>query len=62
MRPPRPAPTLSPMGQNAFATILPTLAAGWLMVMAGLGKRRLDLRPRACPHCGRRRCVCATRH
>jgi hypothetical protein len=27
-------------------TILPTLIAGWLMVVAGLGKKRLDRRPR----------------
>jgi hypothetical protein len=50
------------MTGNAFSTILPTLIVGWLMVVAGLGKRKLDLRPKACATCGRRRCVCATRH
>jgi hypothetical protein len=49
------------MGQTTFATILPTLMVGGLMVIAGLGKKRLDLRPRPCATCGRRRCVCRTR-
>jgi hypothetical protein len=44
-----------------FPTFLSTLAVGWLMVVAGLGKRRLALRPKACPTCGRRLCRCATR-
>jgi hypothetical protein len=50
------------MSQNALATILPTLMVGWLMVMAGLGKKRLDVRPKPCVSCGRRRCSCASRH
>jgi hypothetical protein len=49
------------MGQHAFPTVLSTLAAGWLMVVAGLGKRRLVLRPPACPTCRRRFCRCASR-
>jgi hypothetical protein len=49
------------MTQHALTTLLPTLAAGWLMVMAGLGKRRLERRPQVCPTCGRRACVCASR-
>ncbi|MBX5473598.1 MAG: hypothetical protein IRZ20_01105 [Thermoleophilia bacterium] len=49
------------MSQTPLVTILPTLLAGWLMVVAGLGKRRLELRPRACPRCGHRRCCCASR-
>jgi hypothetical protein len=50
------------MSQHAFATIMPTLMVGWLMVIAGLGKKRLDLRPKTCAICGRRRCICGTRH
>jgi hypothetical protein len=57
---PRPG-TLKAMSQHALSTILPTLAAGWLMVVAGLGKRRLELRPKACPTCGRRICRCGAR-
>lgn len=53
--------TLRSMTQNALTTILPTLMVGWLMVIAGLGKRKLDLRPRVCATCGRRRCTCASR-
>jgi hypothetical protein len=53
--------TLQPMSHQAFTAILPSLAAGWLMVVAGLGKRRLELRPRACSTCGRRLCRCASR-
>jgi hypothetical protein len=53
--------TLEAMSHHALSTILPTLAAGWLMVVAGLGKRRLELRPKACPTCGRRICRCAAR-
>lgn len=49
------------MSQTTFSTILPTLMVGWLMVIAGLGKKRLDLRPKACATCGRRRCICASR-
>jgi hypothetical protein len=49
------------MSQHA-ATILPTLMVGWLMVMSGLGKKRLVLRSRTCHSCRRRRCVCASRH
>ncbi|HKI91045.1 MAG TPA: hypothetical protein VJ986_01985 [Gaiellaceae bacterium] len=45
----------------ALTTIFTTLMVGWLMVMAGLGKRKLERRPRVCPTCGRRRCVCAVR-
>lgn len=50
------------MSQSTVSTILPTLAVGWLMVIAGLGKRRLERRPRVCPSCGRRLCICASRH
>jgi len=28
-----------------LSTILPTLLAGWLMIVAGLGKKRLERRP-----------------
>jgi hypothetical protein len=49
------------MTQHGFSAILPTLMVGWLMVVAGLGKKRLDLRPKSCATCGRRRCVCASR-
>jgi hypothetical protein len=45
----------------ALTAVLPTLAVGWLMVVAGLGKRRLELRPPACPSCGHRLCRCASR-
>jgi hypothetical protein len=48
------------MGQH-FPTVLSSLAVGWLMVVAGLGKRQLVLRPKACPTCGRRLCRCASR-
>jgi hypothetical protein len=44
-----------------FATVLSTVAVGWLMVIAGLGKRQLALRPKVCPTCGRRLCRCAWR-
>jgi len=53
--------TLRTMSAHALTTILPTLAAGWLMVVAGLGKRKLEFRPRACPTCGHRICRCASR-
>lgn len=60
--PPAASPgTLSSMSQQTFTTILPTLAVGWLMVVAGLGKRKLDLRPPACRNCGRRFCHCSSR-
>ncbi len=49
------------MSHQALTTLLPTLAAGWLMVMAGLGKHKLERRPRVCPTCGRRSCICASR-
>jgi len=49
------------MSQGALTTILPTLMVGWLMVVAGLGKRRLDLRSKTCATCGRRHCICASR-
>jgi len=52
---------LSAMTGYALTTIFTTLMVGWLMVMAGLGKRKLERRPRVCPTCGRRRCVCAVR-
>jgi len=49
------------MGTHALVMLLPTLLAGWLMVVAGLGKRRLERRPRMCPNCGRVFCTCASR-
>jgi hypothetical protein len=49
------------VSHGAFTAIVPTLMAGWLMVVAGLGKKRLDLRPKVCASCGRRRCICASR-
>jgi len=52
---------LAAMTEHALTTILPTLMVGWLMVMAGLGKRKLERRPHVCPSCGRRRCICAAR-
>jgi hypothetical protein len=58
---PLPACHRSGMSNQAFTTILPTLVVGWLMVVAGLGKRKLDLRPSACPTCGRRLCRCGSR-
>jgi hypothetical protein len=32
-------------GLHSFSTILPTLLAGWLMLAAGLGKKRIVRRP-----------------
>ena len=32
-------------GVQHIPTILPVLIAGWLMVVAGLGKKRLERRP-----------------
>jgi hypothetical protein len=49
------------MSQSMVGAIVPTLMVGWLMVIAGLGKRKLDLRPKVCATCGRRRCVCSSR-
>jgi hypothetical protein len=49
------------MSSHAFATILPTLMVGWLMVIAGFGKRKLERRSTVCRHCGHRACVCGTR-
>lgn len=49
------------MSSHAVATILPTLMVGWLMVVAGLGKRKLERRAQVCPRCGHRACVCASR-
>ena len=45
------------MTAGTFPAILPTLMVGWLMVVAGLGKRRLEFRPR-CRQCGHRHCHC----
>jgi formate dehydrogenase maturation protein FdhE len=44
--------TLSP---HLFTLIAATLAVGWMMAMAGLGKSALELkrRRRICPSCGR---------
>jgi hypothetical protein len=47
---------------HAVTTILPTLMAGWIMVWAGLKKRRLEHRPQECTRCHRRSCTCASRH
>jgi hypothetical protein len=44
-----------------IAAIVPTLMAGWLMVVAGLGKKRLERRARICPRCRHRSCVCGSR-
>lgn len=43
------------------ATILPTLMVGWLMVVAGFGKRKLERRASVCPRCRQRACVCSSR-
>jgi hypothetical protein len=43
-----------------LAEILPTLMVGWLMVVAGLGKRRLERRPPVCPRCRQRSCICGS--
>jgi len=32
-------------GAMHISTIVPTLIAGWLMLVAGLGKKRLERRP-----------------
>ena len=61
MEPRRRLGRLIAMTQHTLTTILPTVMVGWLMVMAGLGKRKLERRPQACPSCGRRHCVCAVR-
>ena len=61
MEPPRRFGRLIAMTQHTLTTILPTVMVGWLMVMAGLGKRKLERRPQVCPSCGRRHCVCAAR-
>jgi hypothetical protein len=34
---------------------------GWLMVVAGFGKRKLERRPHVCPRCGQRACICSSR-
>ncbi|HVS84144.1 MAG TPA: hypothetical protein VHD91_00770 [Gaiellaceae bacterium] len=34
------------MANGTFSVILPTLMVGWLMVISGLGKKRLELRPK----------------
>jgi len=44
------------------STILPTVMAGFVMVWAGLGKKRLERRPQECRHCHRRSCTCSSRH
>jgi len=49
------------MSSHTLATILPTLMVGWLMVVAGFGKRKLERRAPVCPHCGHRTCVCGSR-
>jgi len=46
---------------HLIATILPTLMVGWAMVVAGLGKRKLERRPPVCPRCGHRACICGSR-
>jgi hypothetical protein len=33
-------------GLHSVSTILPTLLAGWLMLAAGFGKKRIERRPR----------------
>jgi hypothetical protein len=49
------------MSSHTIATILPTLMVGWLMVVAGFGKRKLERRPHVCPRCGQRACMCSSR-
>jgi len=44
------------------STILPTVMAGFVMVWAGLGKKRLERRPQECRNCHRRSCTCSSRH
>jgi hypothetical protein len=49
---------------HSLALVLPTLAAGALMLYAGLGKKRLVWRPPGtCRRCGRRleSCSCPAR-
>ncbi|HXY79880.1 MAG TPA: hypothetical protein VEH55_00805 [Gaiellaceae bacterium] len=46
---------------HAVSAILPVATAGWIMVWAGLRKRKLEHRPHACPRCHRRPCICASR-
>jgi hypothetical protein len=36
-----------------LASLLLTTAVGGLMLLAGVGKRALERRPRRCPSCGR---------
>jgi hypothetical protein len=49
------------MSSHTIATILPTLMVGWLMVVAGLGKRKLERRAHVCPRCGQKACICGSR-
>ena len=51
---------------HTFVLLVLTMAAGYAMVVAGLGKNALELRrrKRVCPSCGRRIetrvCVCSS--
>ncbi len=47
---------------HALSTLLPTIVAGWIMVWAGLGKKRLEHRRQECRNCHRRSCTCSSRH
>jgi len=49
------------MAAHVLTTLLLTLVAGWLMLAAGVGKRRLELRPCLCRQCGRPSLVCRCR-
>jgi len=53
---------LSMGAAHNVSTILPTVMAGFVMVWAGLGKKRLERRPQECRHCHRRSCTCSSRH
>ena len=52
---------LSMGAAHNLSTILPTAMAGFVMVWAGLGKKRLERRPQECRNCHRRSCTCSAR-
>lgn len=46
------------MTANVLVSSLASLVAAYLMLGAGLAKKRLEWRPPACRSCGRNRLVC----
>jgi hypothetical protein len=53
--------TIAPMHPGLTTLVVATLAAGYLMIAAGMGKRLLEWRRpvRRCPSCGRLRRDCS---